>query len=307
MTELIQLLQEKVKLLQNASPLEKITKGYSSDTKYVFTLDENKFLLRVSDMQRYVKKKAEFKLLKDMRHLNVNVPKPIEIGSVEEQNSCYTVYSYMEGIDAKEAIHTLTEEEQYNLGVEAGVQLSKMHLYEAPCSINSWYERVMEKHYRYLAAYKSSGIKIKNDERIIDFIEMHKHVLKNRSNRFQHDDFHLENIIVKDKKYAGVIDFDNFDWGDPLHDFVKVALFQREISVPFSIGQIEGYFDDQVPDDFWLLYSIYSGMVIFSSVVWSSRFAPEQLEQMIMRLYTLLEDHKYFEMQIPKWYESNKF
>lgn len=29
------------------------------------------------------------------------------------------------------------------------------------------------------------------------------HYLKNRPNQFQHDDFHLENIILKDKKYVG--------------------------------------------------------------------------------------------------------
>lgn len=241
-----------------------------------------------------------------MKQFNVQSSLPIDIGIIEALNAGYNIYSYIDGIDAKEAIHTLKEEEQYKIGMEAGKQLSRMHLYEAPSTVETWYDRAMDKHYRYLNAYKSCGIKIKNDEKIIDFIEKNKHHMKNRSNLFQHDDFHLENIIVKDKQYAGVIDFNNFDWGDPFHDFVKVALFQRELSVPFSIGQIKGYFGCSVPEDFWMLYSIYTGMVIFSSVVWSLRFAPDNFDAMVKRLYVVLEDHKNFELLKPTWYEPSK-
>ncbi|ERI06262.1 hypothetical protein HMPREF0083_05362 [Aneurinibacillus aneurinilyticus ATCC 12856] len=54
-----------------------------------------------------------------------------------------------------------------------------------------------------------------------------------------------------------------------------------------------------------MLYSIYSGMVIFSSVVWFLRFAPEQLEEIINPLYVVLEEHKNFETLKPAWYEPN--
>ncbi|MCE7792052.1 aminoglycoside phosphotransferase family protein [Salipaludibacillus sp. CUR1] len=37
--------------------------------------------------------------------------------------------------------------------------------------------------------------------------------MKQRPNLFQHDDFHLGNIIVNNKKFAGVIDFNRYDWG----------------------------------------------------------------------------------------------
>ncbi|TKH01891.1 aminoglycoside phosphotransferase family protein [Peribacillus simplex] len=306
MDDIIKTLQYRVKFLQNATKIEKLSKGYSPDKKYVVYVDDNKFLLRVYDMLGYEKKKTEFQILNKMKQFNVQSSQPIDIGIIEALNAGYNIYSYIDGIDAKEAIHTLKVEEQYKIGMEAGIQLSRMHLYEAPSTVKNWYDRAMDKHYRYLNAYKSCGIKIKNDEKIIDFIEKNKHHVKNRSNHFQHDDFHLENIILKDKQYVGVIDFNNFDWGDPYHDFVKVALFQRELSVPFSIGQIEGYFGGSVPEDFWMLYSIYTGMVIFSSVVWSLRFAPDYLDAMITRLYVVLEDHKNFELLKPTWYQPNR-
>jgi aminoglycoside phosphotransferase (APT) family kinase protein len=225
------------------------------------------------------------------------------MGILDELNSCYNIYSYIDGVDVKEALHILTEKEQYKIGVDAGIELSRMHLLEASSSLKPWYERAMAKHYRYLDAYKSCGIKLKNDEKIINFIEENKNLLKGRPNQFQHDDFHLENIIVNNRTYVGIIDFNNFDWGDPLHDFVNVALFQRELSVPFSIGQIKGYFNNDVPEDFWMLYSIYAAMVIFSSVVWSIRFAPDQINEMIERLHNMLDDHKDFEILKPIWYD----
>lgn len=307
MSDIIQTLQKRVTLLQNATRIEELSKGYSPDKKYVVYTDNKKLLLRVGDVESYKKKKTEFQILKDMQNLKIQFPHPIDIGVIEEFNSCYNIFSFIDGIDAKDIIQSLSEEEQYKIGMEAGTQLSRIHLYKAPSTINNWYDRAMKKHYRYLEAYKACGIKIKNDEKIIDFIENNKQYIKKRPNQFQHDDFHLGNIIVKDKKFAGVIDFNNFDWGDPIHDFVKVALFQRELSIPFSIGQIVGYFDENVPEDFWMLYSIYAGMVIFSSVVWSLRFVPEEVEEMIDRLYILLEDHKNFETLKPAWYEPNNF
>lgn len=303
MNEVIQTITEKVKLLKNTTKIEELKKGYSPDKKYIFYCNDEKLLVQIGDIEGYEKKKQEFQILKEMQQLNVQAPQPIDIGVITERDYCYNIYSYIDGEDAKEVMDTLSEDEQFIIGLDAGTQLTRMHQYKAPSTIETWYSRAMQKHYRYLDAYKSSGIKIKDENKIIDFIENNKHYIKNRPNHFQHDDFHLENIIVKDKQYAGVIDFNNYDWGDPLHDFVKLALFQREISVPFSIGQIEGYFKNNVPTDFWKVYCIYVGMVIFSSIIWSLRYAPTLLDEMLARLNNVIDDHKCFELLKPQWYE----
>jgi aminoglycoside phosphotransferase (APT) family kinase protein len=305
MNDMIHTLQKRLKLIHNATKIEEIQKGYSPDKKYIVHTNNEKLLVRIGDIESYKRKEIEFQLLKEMQNLKVTSPKPLDIGVMEEFHSCYQIFSFIDGVDANVVIKSFTDEEQYQVGVDAGIQLARMHEYKAPPTIDSWYERAMAKHYRYVDAYKSCGVKVNNDEKILDFIERNKQYIKNRPNQFQHDDFHLGNIIVKDKKFAGVIDFNNYDWGDPLHDFVKVALFQRELSVPFSIGQIEGYCNHNVSEDFWRMYAIYGAMVIFSSVVWSLRFVPEQLDEMMERLYVILEDHKNFEVLKPTWYEQN--
>ena len=196
----------------------------------------------------------------------------------------------------------LNEREQYEIGVEAGKDLARIHLQPAPLEVKNWNERSIQKHNRYLKEYKKSGIKINKEDKIIRFIEGNYYYLINRPNQLQHDDFHLENIILKDKSYVGVIDFDNYDWGDPFHDFVKIAFFSRVDSLSFSVGQIDGYFDNHIPEDFWRLYSTYSAMAIFSSVVWSIKKSPEQLDKFLERIDLVLEDHKGFEVCKPGWY-----
>ena len=127
--------------------------------------------------------------------------------------------------------------------------------------------------------------------------------MKDRPNIFQHDDFHVANLIVKDNKLSGVIDFNRYDWGDPIHEFLKVGFFSSEFSIPFSIGQIKGYHLKHEPDEhFWQLYSLYLAMSIVVSVAWILKVKPEELNIMMNKINRVLEDHDYFERVIPKWY-----
>ncbi|HDR4859182.1 phosphotransferase [Bacillus cereus] len=299
--------QNNIQIVKDAVDIKEISKGFSPDKKYIIMSANNeKYLFRTGDIKEYERKKIEFQILNEMVKCNVQAQRPIEIGILEEEGVCYSIFSYLEGEDAKRLLSTYSPKEQYDIGIEAGKDLAKMHTLEAPKNILPWYERAMKKHRKYLEAYKTYGIKIENDDKIIKFIDENEMYVKDRPNRFQHDDFHLENIIVRDGRYVGVVDFNGYDWGDPLHDFVKIALFARDISIPYSIGQIEGYFNERIPEEFWKLYAVYVGMTVFSSVVWTLRAAPHMLEDTLERLHIVLEDHKNFELLKPIWFQPDK-
>ncbi|ANN32252.1 aminoglycoside phosphotransferase [Bacillus thuringiensis serovar coreanensis] len=299
--------QSNIQIVKDAANIEEISKGFSPDKKYIITNANNeKYLFRTGDIKEYERKKIEFQILNEMVKRNVQAQRLIEIGILEEEGVCYSIFSYLEGEDAKKLLPTYSPKEQYDIGIEAGKDLAKMHTYEAPNNILPWYERAMKKHSKYVEVYKTCGINIKNDDKIIKFIEENEIYLKNRPNRFQHDDFHLENIIVRDARYVGVVDFNGYDWGDPIHDFVKIALFARDISIPYSIGQIEGYFNGRIPEEFWNLYAVYVGMTVFSLVVWTLLAAPHMLDDMLERLTIVLEDHNNFELSKPIWFQPEK-
>jgi aminoglycoside phosphotransferase (APT) family kinase protein len=298
-------IKEQIPLIHNCKDIVKINKGFSADDKHVvIQKDDSKLLLRIFDLSVFDSKKSEYAILERMQDYNINCSKPIRIGKMS--NNGYMLTSYIEGIDAQEELPNYSDAEQFQIGSNAGKELRKMHQYSAPKHISPWYSRKVEKHQKYIDAYITCDVRIKNDKEIMQFIEENIYLMKQRPNLFQHDDFHVGNIIVNDKKFAGIIDFNRYDWGDPIHEFLKVGMFSREVSVPFSIGQIKGYFNDSEPDEyFWRLYSLYLAMCVFSTVVWTIRTIPDNIEEMLDKVYTFLEDHEYFRKLKPVWYSDS--
>ncbi|WP_240666548.1 aminoglycoside phosphotransferase family protein [Longirhabdus pacifica] len=306
------LLLASIPILKNSLDITPIHKGYSADQKYVITTTENHSkqketqLLRTFAMEEMKHKQMEYEILEKMKELRIPCSKPIQIGSIPDLDIGYMLLSYVEGQDAAEALPYCSEKEQMQIGKEAGETLRLIHQVAAPPSLAPWYDRKIFKHQQYIEKYKACGVVIKKSEKILSFIEAHLPLMKGRPNLFQHDDFTVGNIIVKDKKFSGVIDFNRFDWGDPIHEFLKIGLFSRESSIPFCIGQINGYFNTKQPETlFWQLYSLYLAMSLISSVVWIIQVKPEELEQMMDRIYTILEDHQYFEQTKPLWYKHD--
>ncbi len=281
-----------------------ILKGYSFDKKFYIEDDmHNKYVLRLSDFNILSKKEKEFAVMKEIETLQVKMSRPILIASNENEGVCFQLVSYIEGQDALESLKDYSLDTQYKIGLEAGRELKKMHYLKAPSAYKDWYEIKVNKNARYVEAYKTLGIKIKGEENIINFMNKNIDLMRNRPNHFQHDDFHVGNIIIKDGNYAGVIDFNRYDYGDPIHDFYKVPMFSAEVSIPFCIGQINGYFNNQVPDNFWKLYTLYVAMSLFPTIVWSKKYYPEDLDDMIERVDRMYEEHKGFERMIPTWYQ----
>ena len=301
---MIQQLLKNTTFLKDYKEIQKIDKGLSFEDKYLITtnLNEKKYFARIFALEQYEGKSNEFSILQAMKSYTNKSIEPIEIGKFKDRG--YMVTTYLEGLDAEEMLPSLPESAQYQIGVDAGKELLKIHNFKAPEHLESWYERKRRKHQFYIHDYKLCGMKIDQDEKIMRFIDEHLHLMKDRPNLFQHDDFHPGNLIVKDGAFAGIIDFGRYDWGDPIHEFLKIGIFTRNISIPFSIGQIKGYFQDQEPDDeFWCLYSLYLAMCIFSTVVWSLKVIPDDIETMLKKINTILEDHNYFKKMKPSWYE----
>lgn len=300
------LLKEHIPFLQGDAQIAQINKGYSSDCKFIVVKDNQKFLLRTFDYKHVHTKQVEYKALIKMEEYNVHCSRPLEIGSLKEFGIGYMILSFIEGNDAAEDLPTYSMADQYNIGYTAGTQLLKIHQYVAPIHITPWYDRKLSKHKYYIDEYFKCDVRIKDDSKIISFIEDNLQLMKHRPNIFQHHDFHVGNLIVKDKELSGIIDFNRMDWGDPVHDFLKTGFFSSEVSIPFSIGQIKGYHNNQDPSDlFWRLYSLYLAMNLISSVSWIIRVKPEETNSMLEKIYSVLEDHYYFEHITPKWYFEN--
>ena len=116
---------------------EPLEKGWSVDKKYCVTgKDGKKYLLRISPIEQYDRKKAMFEMTKWVAALGVPMCVPVEFGVNDE--GVYVIQSWIEGVDAEEVIPDLTLREQYAYGLEAGRILKVIHSIPAPPGIEDW-------------------------------------------------------------------------------------------------------------------------------------------------------------------------
>ena len=75
----------------------------------------------------------------------------------------------------------------------------------------------------------------------------------------------MGNLIINEGKLWGIdwhtVDFDNIR--DSWYEFNRIG-----IEYPmFAKGQIDGYFENQVPEEFWKLFSLYFATSAITSIV----------------------------------------
>jgi aminoglycoside phosphotransferase (APT) family kinase protein len=296
------------------SDIVQIEKGFSMDNKYIILTKEGKrYLVRITETNScrdLAARRSEFDMIRQLRTYSDLVPRGYLFQASEEEGFCFMILDYIEGRDGEEILGFLSPEKQYGIGFEAGSELKRLHAYCAPPDLYPWADRKIRKYERYMQKYaenplEPSGIDIAE---IQAFITKNADIMEKTGQTFLHDDFHPANLIISGDHLRGIIDFNRWDYGDPIHDFYKVALFSRNISVPFSRGQVDGYHNGgEIPLDFWRKYTLYSAMTFIPDLVWSEQYdrrtgTHQERERSIKRLSILYTDHDAFRSIIPKWY-----
>ena len=290
---------------------EKITKGWSSDEKYKIVTDYGQtLLLRISDISAYDYKKKEYEIVEKYSKLGFAMSQPLDFGVCNEGKNCYMLLSFVEGKDLEEALPELSEKEQYLLGREAGKILKKIHSIPVDeCDIPTQTKR--ERKLYQLSRYEdSANLRVADDEVAIEFVKNNINLIWKENPVYQHGDFHPGNLIYMPDGQIGVIDFNRWEVGDPYEEFYKLESFGIEASVPYSIGQIDAYFDNEIPNDFWGALAVYCAQAALFSIKWAEQFGQKDVDGMLERCKRAFENYDNFNSIIPKWYDGelkNKF
>lgn len=295
-----------IKRFKNYKIIRPILKGWSDDQKY-YIEDERgeKLLLRVSDVSLYDKRLEEFENIKQLSKLDINMPKPIEFGTYNENKKVYSLLTWVEGDDAIEMLPKLDERTQYKLGFKAGQILEKIHTLRPTIKIQPWDKTIDIKIKKTIDFYRNCGFKIKNDDIIINYILDNEKYLKLRPITFQHGDYHLGNMIITKEGDLSIIDFNRSSYGDPWEEFDRFIFTWKE-NVTFARGQIEGYFKNEVPEDFFKVMSIYNARNLIASIPWSLDFGEEDLRIAVENSNLVYEAYEGFTSYIPNWYRRVK-
>ena len=285
----------------NIISYEELKLGWSSDKKYILTDNlNNKYMLRISDKSLYDKRNRQFRLLSEVSKLNINCPKPIEFGELE--NKIYLLLTYLEGKRAEEEIYNFNDIEQYNLGIEAGKILKIIHSYDKETDTLSWWDKYEPKSKRKIDTYLNSSLKHDNPEFLIDYYKENIHLMNNRPQILTHGDYHLGNMLIHNGHIV-IIDFDKMNFADPYDEF-KPYCWNVIRSEYFETGLINGYFDNKIPEDFFKILKFYTIESLISHLPWAMTFGDEEVKTAFELYDKVIEWYDNFKLEIPTWYKG---
>ena len=282
-----------------------IDKGWSGDQKYcAVTADGQKYLLRISSIDRLERKRREYEKMSEVALLGIPMCLPIEFGICEE--GAYSIQSWIDGVDAEETVAMMDSATQYRYGVDAGRILAKIHTISAPADAPNWETRFNAKIDRKIALYENCELKYKSGgDAFLQYIAENRYLLQGRPQSYQHGDYHIGNMMITNDCVLTIIDFDRDDFGDPWEEFNRIV-WCAQAAPAFASGMVDGYFDGDVPMEFWKLLALYICSNTLSSLPWAIPFGEGEVQVMRKQAAQVLEWYVGMQQVIPTWYQSNK-
>lgn len=267
-----------IKQSRNWKSAVPVSKGWSRDKKYLITTDTDEWLLlRLSDIGQFDTKKKEYDIIQK--------------------------YAKIEGQDLETVLPELSEEEQYRLGRLAGGILKKIH--SMPLDERDIpNETKQAKKLLQLSKYEESNVRVDGDEAAVKYVKENIDYIWNENPVYMHGDYHPGNLIYMPDGTIGVIDFNRWEIGDPYEEFYKLESFGIENSIPYCIGQIDAYFNDDIPQQFWTTLAVYVAHASLYSIKWAEQFGQKEIDGMIKRCRMAFEDYNDFKTVVPKWYSG---
>lgn len=284
--------------------VEMLEKGTSDDKKYkVNASNGSKYLICLYDFISIERVKKVAALLKMLDAEGIPAQKFVDLIASESLEKVYLILEWCDGTDGFAVIPTMTKVEQYNLGLQSGKILQKIHSLHIPDQEKDdlWANKITNQIRERIQQYKASGYRFDGDEAVIKYLEENLILVKCRPQSLRHGDYHFGNIIVSEEMSLTTIDWDSFGYGDPWEEFQQMAWFAAA-SPFFAIGQLHGYFNGDPPIDFFPILAFYMSSCAISSIVYAGRKAERLLEYTIQRGKDTVMWLEHFRSLYPNWY-----
>lgn len=280
---------------------ELIEKGWSGDQKFrVINEKGESYLLRISPVERRERVERTYEWMKKVDALGISMCRPIDCGICEE--GVYVLHSWVDGMDAEEVMPELADEERYAYGLDAGKALRLIHSLPAEGE-NCWEEYFNRKIDRKIKQYAECELKYPNGDALIEYINANRHLLRGRPVTYQHGDFHVGNMMIDSSGKLVIIDFDRDDCGDPWEEFNRIV-WSAQSAPAFARGIVDGYFDGDVPLEFWKLLAFYIASNTLSSLPWAIPFGEKEISVMLRQCEDVLNWYDFMRNPIPTWYRN---
>jgi len=281
-----------------------LDKGWSGDQKFCITTSEGqKYLLRITAPERAHRFYLGFLRMQQAAALGIPMCLPVEFGNCPE--GTYAIHSWIDGVDAESHVPTLPPGDQYAYGLDAGRILMKLHTLPAPPDAPEWETRFNAKIDRKIAMYENCELKYENGDAFLAFISDNRHLLAGRPQSYQHGDYHIGNMMIDCGGKLTIIDFDRDDFGDPWEEFNRIV-WCAQAAPAFASGMVDGYFDAEIPMEFWKLLALYISSNTLSSLPWAISFGEKEIQTMRKQAAQVLRWYDGMKNVVPTWYKKNR-
>lgn len=282
--------------------IREIKEGWSDDLKFYIQNDIGmSFLLRISDGLSLERERTYYDALRKLNAPDLLTSKLLLSGLCNNGKNTFRLFSWIDGVEVIKVLDSLTQKEQYDYGFESGSILRNIHQINSPSKRQDWAEYFNLKIDKKIVNYRNCGITIKHSDKILAYIDTHRHLLADRPQSFHHGDFHLGNMLLTPQKKLAVIDFNRLDFGDPWEEFNRISWTATKSSW-FASGQINGYFNDRIPENFFKLMALYIGVNQLGSIPWAIPYGKKEIKVILDQVEEVMEWYDNFNRIIPKWY-----
>ncbi len=283
--------------------IESIRKGVSGDKKYrLDTEDGRRVLLRVSDIESYERKQTMFDMMRRVAARGVSMSRPIDFGVCNDGKNVYQLLSWCDGETADVVLPTVSETQQYAIGIKAGHNLRLIHSIHAPDGLEDWYDRFVGTSDGRIKAFSKCGVLIDGSDRILSYYEENRHLLRGRPQCLIHGDYHNQNLLVSESHDIAIVDWELLDhlYGDPWSEFNRIL--HTNLVPHFTTGMLHGYFGGEPPEEFWRILALYLSTGALMLLSWSVYVEPRFLEESKQTALNVMQWFDGMRSPIPTWY-----
>lgn len=271
---------------------------YNVEPKFKVGCIGGTYFAKYSSYNRFSK---EFFEMKGLECLNESICLLTFVSkNLPDINKQLNLYVWLDGENLRSFLHNKTEISCYEYGIKSSKLLKKLH----EVNVSNVVARFNVDYYitDILAILRSNDCILKYKNLWLDLIVENADILKiKKKDSIIHFDFKPKNIMVSNDKLL-LIDFDSFSIGNPWFDFYDKGLAIYKERQAFNKGVIDGYFNNNIPNDFWMFLKIISICTMIQMSAWSINKMKQDyifsIEKHLLKSYS--DDSN----NIPKWYES---
>ena len=173
-----------------------------------------------------------------------------------------------------------------------------------PASLE-WAQSYRQRIEEYVNCYRDCGEIFEDADKLIAALRENIDLIGERPTSLMHEDFQTDNMMISPDGELYAIDFQMCGHVDPYLAMMSVGYTARS-SVAFAMGQIDGYFGDEIPDGYWKLDAFYTLTQMFHAYAVGIDLGGKEAEEVRHMFDGIAERLDFDNASTPDWYVKNK-